>query len=539
MKIQTSDFLIIGSGVAGLHTTLNAAQSGSVNLVTKKDDFESNTNYAQGGIASVLDRHDSFDSHVRDTLEAGAGLCRRDAVELIVEHGPEAIQSLIDIGVEFTRRRDGELELGREGGHSYRRIVHAKDLTGREVERALLKKVRSLDNVTIFQYYFAVDLIVDDAGRCWGAWVWDEKSEEAIAFLASVTLMCSGGCGLVYQHSTNPSIATGDGVAMGFRAGAPIANMEFIQFHPTAFYRPDANDAPFLISEAVRGEGAILRKRDGEAFMERYHPLKDLAPRDIVARAIDAETKQSGDPYCYLDVSHIEFDFFQSRFPNITAYCESNGVKLPFDSIPVVPAAHYMCGGVLSDLNGATNITGFFVIGEAACTGVHGANRLASNSILEALIFSRRALEVITEQSLLQPPPDALGLDWNKPKPTERIESIQFVNCRQTLSKLMWDYVGIVRSDERLHLAHKRIKVLKEEIDGYYESGYINRQVLELRNLVQTADLIIHCAWQRKESRGLHYNLDYPQILADPFDSVITRNEYGRPHIESRPVASI
>ncbi|MDP8243743.1 MAG: L-aspartate oxidase [Candidatus Hinthialibacter antarcticus] len=538
MNAQISDILVIGSGVAGLHTALNAARLGRVHLVTKKDDFESNTNYAQGGIASVLDSHDSFDSHIRDTLDAGAGLCHRDAVELIVTHGPEAIEGLINCGVEFTRGGDGELELGREGGHSYRRIVHAKDLTGREVERALLSQVRALDNVTIHQYYFAVDLILDDEGRCWGAWVWDEVNETAVPFLASVTIMCSGGCGLVYQHSTNPSIATGDGVAMGFRAGAPIANMEFIQFHPTAFYTPGDNAAPFLISEAVRGEGAILRKADGDAFMERYHPLKDLAPRDIVARAIDAETKKSGDPCCYLDVSHLEYGFFKSRFPNITDYCEKQGVKLPSDFIPVIPAAHYMCGGVLSDLNGATDITGFYVIGETACTGVHGANRLASNSILEALIFSRRTMREIQEKSLLQAPPKQLPLEWNKPKPTEGIESVLFVNCRQTLSKLMWDYVGIVRSDERLHLAHKRIKVLKEEIDGYFESGHINRQVLELRNLVQTADLIIHCAWQRKESRGLHYTLDYPQTLADPMDSVITRNEYGRPQVESRPIPS-
>lgn len=538
MNVQTSDILVIGSGVAGLHTALNAVKLGRVNLVTKKDDFESNTNYAQGGIATVLDQHDSFDSHIRDTLEAGAGLCHLDAVELIVTHGPEAIENLINCGVEFTRSGDGELELGREGGHSYRRIVHAKDLTGREVERALLNQVRALEDVAIHQYHFAVDLILDDNGRCWGAWVWDEDKNQAIPFLAGVTIMCSGGCGLVYQHSTNPPIATGDGVAMGFRAGAPVANMEFIQFHPTAFYSPGMNEASFLISEAVRGEGAILRRADGDAFMERYHPLKDLAPRDIVARAIDAETKQSGDPCCYLDVSHIEYDFFQQHFPNITAYCESQGVKLPFDSIPVIPAAHYMCGGVLSDLNGATSLPGFYVIGETACTGVHGANRLASNSILEALIFSGRAMVDVKEKALMQAPPSNLPLEWNKPKPTAKIESILFVNCRQTLSKLMWDYVGIVRSDERMHLAHKRIKVLKEEIDGYFESGYINRQVLELRNLVQTADLIIHCAWQRKESRGLHYTLDYPKTLADPMDSVVTRNEYGRPQVESRPISS-
>lgn len=536
MDAIVSDVLVIGSGVAGLHSALFASELGRVHLVTKKEDYESNTNYAQGGIASVLDSHDSFDAHIRDTLEAGAGLCHREAVELIVTKGPEAIRGLMEIGVEFTRSQDGELELGREGGHSYRRIVHAKDLTGKEVERALLNGARESDRIELFQYHFAIDLILDDEGRCWGAWVWDEEECCAHAFLASVTFLCTGGCGLVYQHSTNPPIATGDGVAMGFRAGAPIANMEFIQFHPTAFYSPGTIGSPFLISEAVRGEGAILRNAAGDAFMERYHPKKELAPRDVVARAIDAETKQRGDACCFLDVSHLGIDFFNERFPNISRYCRDQGLDLSREPIPVIPAAHYQCGGVVTGLDAATAIPGCFAIGESACTGVHGANRLASNSILEALIFSRRAVDAVRKKGLLEPPDPALADRWQPPAVAPLKQTVQYVNCRQTLAKLMWDYVGIVRSDERLDLAHKRIRVLKEEIDGYFDSGQICRHVLELRNLVQVADLIIHCAWQRKESRGLHYTLDYPDLLGKAMDSIIIRNRHGRPQIDSRPI---
>ncbi|MBI1388348.1 MAG: L-aspartate oxidase [bacterium] len=536
MATFTSDFLIIGSGVAGLNSARNAALRGSVNLVTKKEDFESNTNYAQGGIASVLSNTDTFDSHIVDTLEAGAGLCHKKAVETIVTSGPEAIRELIQIGVEFTRDASGMLELGREGGHSVRRIVHSKDLTGREVERALLHRVRGLDNVNIFQFHFAIDLILDDNGRCWGAWVWDEKNRCAHAFLASVTLLCTGGCGLVYQHSTNPPIATGDGAAMGFRAGAPLGNLEFMQFHPTSFYCADTSRQPFLITEAVRGEGGILRSSDGTAFMEKHHPLKDLAPRDVVARAIDAETKKRGEPCALLDVSHFKPGFFRERFPNIYGYCLDRGVDPEKEPIPVIPAAHYMCGGVVTDLDAASSIPGCFIVGETACTGVHGANRLASNSILEALVFSDRALNRVAEEGMLEPPPPGLDLDWSFPRPKDTLESVLLVNCRQTLQKLMWDYVGIVRSDERLHLAHKRVKVLKEEIDGYFNAGHVNRDVLELRNLVQTADLIIHCAWQRKESRGLHYTLDYPTPIDPPADTILIKNQYGKPEIKSVPI---
>jgi len=468
MSTLRSTFLVIGSGVAGLHTALVAAKFGTVNLVTKKEDFESNTNYAQGGIASVLDHSDSFEAHVRDTMDAGAGLCHEEAVRMIVSHGPEAIKNLIKIGVAFTTGDKGDLELGREGGHSFRRIVHAQDLTGREVEKALLANVRANPNIEVFEYNFGIDLILDDNRRCWGAWVWDERHHKIQAFLASVTILCTGGCGLVYQHSTNPPIATGDGVGMAFRAGAKVANLEFVQFHPTAFQNPNA-DKPFLISEAVRGEGAILRNKAGEPFMERYHERKDLAPRDIVARAIDSEMKRTGEDSCFLDVTHIDQTFFHQRFPNISQYCESQGLNLAKDWIPIVPAAHYMCGGVVTDLWGGTSIDGLFAIGEVGCTGVHGANRLASNSILEALVFSKMVMQRTHELGLHQAVlPD---LKTHYPQEAQKIsnfEAVRLVNCRRVLRQLMWDYVGIVRTNDRLQRAQRRFSVLKEEIDGYF-----------------------------------------------------------------------
>lgn len=531
-----SDLLVIGSGVAGLNAAIKASDLGTVHLVTKKEDYQSNTNYAQGGIASVLDSHDSFDAHVRDTLQAGAGLCHRDAVELIVALGPEAIHDLMSLGVDFTRGDDGNLELGREGGHSYRRIVHAKDLTGREVESSLLRNARNHPNIEIYQYHFAIDLILDEKRRCWGAWVWDERNRSLNAFIASVTILCSGGCCQVYQHTTNPPIATGDGVAMGFRAGVMVSNMEFIQFHPTAYYSGKEEDLPFLISEAVRGEGAILRAKDGEAFMRGYHPLKELAPRDIVARAIDAEIKQRGDSCCYLDVTHLGLDFFRERFPNISQHCEAQGLDLAKDWIPIIPSAHYMCGGITTDKSGATDIKGLFAVGETSCTGVHGANRLASNSILEALIFSRLALERVRDENLIEPTPDESPMApvWDAIQPPQ--EAVRIVNCWHTLRKLMWDYVGIVRSKQRLDLAHKRIKVIWEEVDQYYKEGRINAQLLELRNLLQISDLIVHCAMQRKESRGLHFILDHPDTIDPPMDTLIWRDSNGRPQVKNRPI---
>ncbi len=534
MSILRSTFLVIGSGVAGLHTALEAAKHGTVHLVTKKEDFESNTNYAQGGIASVLDHSDSFESHIRDTMEAGAGLCHPEAVRLIVTHGPDAIEELIQIGVSFTKKLDGSLELGREGGHSFRRIVHSQDLTGREVEKALLEKVRSHENIELFEYFFGIDLILEE-NRCWGAWVWNEKARQIYTFAASTTILCTGGCGLVYLHSTNPPIATGDGVCMGFRAGAKVANLEFIQFHPTS-YRSFNGDKPFLISEAVRGEGGILRNPKGEAFMEKYHPQKDLAPRDIVARAIDNEIKNSGEDLCYLDVTHIDQSFFQERFPNISNFCMKQGLDLTKDWIPIVPAAHYMCGGIVTDLYGASCLKGLYAIGEAGCTGVHGANRLASNSILEALVFSKRAMEQIQELGLHNESLPDLDYEWKSKTPRGNIEAVRLVNCRRVLRQLMWDYVGIVRSNERLKLAKKRLSVLKEEIDGYFQEGHILHSILELRNLAQLADLIVSCAIERKESRGLHYNIDYPYTQIRAMDTIAWLLPNGDIDLESVPI---
>jgi L-aspartate oxidase len=536
MAVFHSNFLVIGSGVAGLKASLDASKHGTVNLVTKKDDFESNTNYAQGGIASVLDQNDSFESHIRDTHSAGGDLCHPDAVKLIVTKGPEAIAELIRIGVEFSRNRDGSLELGREGGHSKRRIVHAKDLTGREVERSLLAAVRDNNKIRLYQYHQGVDLILDEDRRCWGAKVWDERNHALHIYLAGVTILSTGGCGLVYRHSTNPPVATGDGIAMAYRAGVRIANMEFIQFHPTAFYDANKRSQPFLISEAVRGEGAILRSKDGRAILENYHELKDLAPRDIVARALDAEMKDSGEPNCYLDVTHIDQQFFQERFPFISQICNEAGLDLATDWIPIVPAAHYSCGGIFTDLHGWTSIDGLYCTGESAHTGVHGANRLASNSILEALVFSQRAIEAAVEREdhLLEPPqPDE---DTSYKSPDEKLEPVRLVNCRHSLRSLMWDYVGIVRSTKRLKQARKRLQVLQEEIDSYIDEGYMNVKLIELRNLILCGDLIILSALQRKESRGLHYTIDYPEMLDVSEDTVIQKSSDNTPQISSVPI---
>ncbi len=535
MVTHRSDFLVIGSGVAGLKTALEAAKYGTVHLVTKKEHFESNTNYAQGGIASVLDKSDSFDAHVNDTLVAGAGLCHRKTVEYIVSEGPTAIRELINVGVEFTRDPQGNLELGREGGHSARRIVHAKDLTGREVEKALLNKVHENPNIRIFQHHFAVDLILDQNQRCWGAWVWDKASHDVHNFVSSVTNLCTGGCGLVYYYSTNPPIATGDGVAMAFRAGCQAVNMEFMQFHPTAFYMPDS-DRPFLISEAVRGEGGILRARDGTAFMENYHEMKDLAPRDIVARAIDTEMKERGDDFCYLDVHHLGIEFLKERFPNITAFCQDRGLDLSKDMIPIVPAAHYMCGGVKSSLFGGTSITGLFATGEVGCTGVHGANRLASNSILEAFVISHRSMQHAYQEGLYKQKPPENVEAWDKSAHQEKLESVRLVNLRRTLRMLMWDYVGIVRSNKRLSQAQRRLSVLKEEIDACYQTGRINNSILELRNIAHVAELIVLSALQRKESRGLHFNTDYPHQEQIAKDTIIYKDKEDQYKTESIPI---
>ncbi len=518
------DFIVLGSGIAGLSFALKVASRGRVAIVTKKDRAESNTNYAQGGIASVTSKEDSFEFHVRDTLTAGAGLCKEDVVRTIVEEGPERIQELIELGMKFSERdapaEDGgkELDLGKEGGHSKRRILHAKDVTGREIERALLNAVAHQPNIQIFENHIAIDLIASqklglaNRNRCLGAYVYDKKGKRVWAFLAPVTLLATGGCGKVYLYTTNPDIATGDGVAMAYRAGATIANMEFVQFHPTCLYHPQAKS--FLISEAVRGEGGVLKTFDGDEFMDAYHPLKSLAPRDVVARAIDSEMKKSGAQHVWLDITHRPARFIIERFPNIYQTCLRYGIDITKEPIPVVPAAHYQCGGIMTDVNGETNIAGLYAVGEAACTGLHGANRLASTSLLEALVCAHRAAAKALAGR--HPAPDISQIPlWQSGKAHNPDELVVVSHNWDEIRRLMWDYVGIVRTNKRLERAAKRIANLQEEIREYYWNFIVTSDLLELRNIATVAELIVRCAQLRPESRGLHYNLDYPQSNPD------------------------
>ncbi len=513
------DYLVLGSGLAGLFFALKVAPRGRVAIVTKKDRAESNTNYAQGGIASVTSKEDSFEAHVRDTLTAGAGLCKESTVRAIVEDGPARIAELIELGVKFSERdapsEDGgrELDLGREGGHSKRRILHAKDITGREVERALLNAAAQQPNIQIFENHLAIDLITSHklghAGpnRCLGAYVFDRIGQRVWAFTAPVTLLATGGCGKVYLYTTNPDIATGDGVAMAYRAGAPVANMEFVQFHPTCLYHPQAKS--FLISEAVRGEGGVLKTLEGAEFMDAYHPMKSLAPRDVVARAIDSEMKKSGAEHVWLDITHKPARFIIERFPNIYQTCLRYGIDITKDPIPVVPAAHYQCGGVVTTVDGGTEITGLYAAGEVACTGLHGANRLASNSLLEALVCSRRAAEYVLKNP---PPPAGFKIPlWQSGDATNADELVVVSHNWDEIRRLMWDYVGIVRTGKRLQRAESRLALLQQEIREYYWNFIVTSDLLELRNIATVAELIVRCALMRPESRGLHYNLDYSE----------------------------
>jgi L-aspartate oxidase len=516
--VKQFDYLILGSGIAGLTFALQVAPRGRVAIVTKKDRAESNTNYAQGGIASVTSKEDSFELHIRDTLEAGAGLCKENVVRIIVEEGPARIAELIKLGMKFSERQapgqDGgrELDLGREGGHSKRRILHAQDVTGREIERALLQAVSRQPNIEIFENHLAVDLITSQKlgyvgeNRCLGAYVFDKKASRVRAFAAPVTLLATGGCGKVYLYTTNPDIATGDGVAMAYRAGATIANMEFVQFHPTCLYHPKAKS--FLVSEAVRGEGGVLKTLAGHEFMDAYHPLKSLAPRDVVARAIDTEMKKSGAEHVWLDITHKPAPFLINRFPNIYQTCLGYGIDITKEPIPVVPAAHYQCGGVATDVDGRTDIAGLYAVGEAACTGLHGANRLASNSLLEALVCAHRAAGKI----LSAPPPKSdLKIPlWQSGSATNADELVVVSHNWDEIRRLMWDYVGIVRTNKRLQRAQKRLANLQDEIHEYYWNFIITADLLELRNIATVAELIVRCALMRPESRGLNYNLDFP-----------------------------
>jgi L-aspartate oxidase len=521
------DFVVLGSGIAGLSFALKVASRGRVAIFTKKDSAESNTNYAQGGIAAVTSKEDSVELHVRDTLEAGAGLCKEDVVRTIIQEGPARIAELIELGMHFSEREiprsNGarELDLGKEGGHSRRRILHAKDVTGREIERALLAAVAAQPNITVFENHFAIDLITSQklgqsgSNRCVGVYMLDKPTGEVETVAAPVTLLATGGCGKVYLYTTNPDIATGDGLAMAYRVGAAVANLEFVQFHPTCLYHPKAKS--FLISEAVRGEGGVLKTIAGREFMDNYHPLKSLAPRDIVARAIDSEMKKSGADYVLLDITHKPAQFVRERFPNIYQTCLSYGIDITQEPIPVVPAAHYQCGGVLTNVDGETEIAGLYAVGEVACTGLHGANRLASNSLLEALVCAHRAAHQVL--ALSQRPSDQSAVSqipaWQSGKAHDPDELVVVAHNWDEIRHAMWDYVGIVRTNKRLQRAQTRIANLQEEIQEYYWDFKVTSDLLELRNIATVAELIVASAMQRPESRGLNYNLDYPNANPD------------------------
>jgi L-aspartate oxidase len=509
------DYLVIGSGLAGLSAALRLAESGKVAVVTKRGIGDSATAWAQGGIASVMSDDDSFDAHVKDTLEAGAGLCRDDVVRSIVGDGPRAIERLVGLGVRFDRGDDG-FDLTREGGHSARRILHARDLTGLAIARALEQRAMREPRIRILQHHIAVDLITGrrvglpgGKDRCLGAYVLDTEGGVVETIRAQATLLASGGAGKVYLYTSNPDVATGDGVAMAFRAGAAIANMEFFQFHPTCLYHPQAKS--FLISEALRGEGGVLRRRDGTAFMKSVHPLGDLAPRDIVARAIDLELKRSGDDYVQLDMTGRDPAFIASRFPNIYTACLALGIDITKSPIPVVPAAHYMCGGVLTTPSGATDVPGLWAAGETACTGLHGANRLASNSLLEGAVVSERAAVEMTRFARDVSGAESIP-DWDPGNAVDPEEMVMVSHNWDELRRAMSSYVGIVRTDKRLARAAARIQLLQDEIDEYYWNFKLQNDLVELRNLALVAQLIVASAQHRRESRGLHHNLDLPEL---------------------------
>ena len=524
------DFLVLGGGIAGLTFALEAAGHGSVLVLTKRHRSEGSTQYAQGGIASVLGPDDDFDLHIQDTLVAGAGLCKREAVEVTVQEGPDRIRWLQSLGVDFDKEGGPDrLHLTREGGHSRRRIAHAKDTTGREIERALLEACNAR-GIRIVEDQVAVDLVTSSKvgltgpNRALGAYVLDRASGVIAAIPARAVVLATGGAGKVYLYTSNPDVATGDGIAMAYRAGASVANMEFFQFHPTCLYHPQAKS--FLISEALRGEGGILRNAAGEAFMARYDPRKELAPRDVVARSIDAEVKRRGDDCAFLDMTHLPKAFLLEHFPNIYATCKEFGIDMAAQPIPVVPAVHYTCGGVLTDLMGRTTIPRLYAIGETSCTGLHGANRLASNSLLEGVVFGRRAaLDAIGALSESSGPPPVIPA-WNPGDALDPEEGVVVTHNWDELRRTMWNFVGIVRTLKRLERARTRIKVLREEIRDYYWKYKLTPDLVELRNLADVAMLVVECARQRKESRGLHYLLDFPKTDEKWVrDSVLTRGD--------------
>jgi L-aspartate oxidase len=516
MKQDCYDLLLIGGGASGLSLALHLASHIRIGLITKGPLTEGATYYAQGGISAVWDQADSLESHIEDTLKTGAGLCNEAVVRFTVERGREAVQWLARQGVPFTQetRPDGSVDyhLTREGGHSHRRILHAADATGRAIESTLEQQARRHPNITLFEHHIAIDLITGKKlgiapNRCWGTYVLDRNAGRVKALRAKCVVLATGGAGKVYIYSSNPDVCTGDGIAMAWRAGCRVANMEFIQFHPTCLYHPKAKY--FLISEAVRGEGGRILLPDGSQFLDKFDPRAELAPRDIVARAIDHEMKRLGADCVYLDISHKPAEFIKSHFPAIYARCLEYGIDMTKEPIPVVPATHYTCGGVMTDLRGRTDLDGLYAIGETAYTGLHGANRMASNSLLECLVFGQAAAEDIQATLADIPDPPAVQ-EWDESRVTDSDEEVVVAHNWDELRRFMWDYVGIVRSDKRLQRAKHRIDLLLQEIDDYYGHFRVTNDLIELRNLAVVADLIIRSAMLRKESRGLHYTLDYP-----------------------------
>jgi L-aspartate oxidase len=515
-----TDYLVIGSGIAGLNFALLAAEHGKVTVVTKKRLADTNTNWAQGGVAAVLSKDDSFEQHIQDTLVAGDGLCDRDVVELCVNEGPRQVERLLEVGVRLARDESGALDLGREGAHSHNRVVHWEDVTGREIQRALIAAVEKHPNIRVLDSHVAIDLLslakYGGDPACFGAYVLDNRRGVVETICARATVLATGGTGKIYIYTSNPDVATGDGIAMAYRIGAACGDLEFVQFHPTVLYHPHAGS--FLISEALRGEGGVLKLATGETFMEKYHPMKSLASRDIVARAIDNELKKSGADSVFLDMTGLDAAFVRGRFPNIYERCLGLGIDITKRPIPVVPAAHYMCGGVKTDMHGATTIRGLYAIGECAFTGLHGANRLASNSLLEGMVYSTRAAAAVREMPRIRPEKVS---SWSTGHATDSNDAIVVTLNWEEIRRFMWSYVGIVRSDKRLERARRRIEILRDEIREYYIDFKVTSDLVELRNLALVAHLVIESARRRKESRGLHFTLDYPDKLPEAKHSEI------------------
>jgi L-aspartate oxidase len=528
--------VVIGSGIAGLSFALKAAKFGSVAIITKREIFESNTAYAQGGVACVTSTEDSFELHLKDTIEASAGLCNEAVARTIISEGPERIRELRALGVNFDERElsDGfrELDLTKEGGHSKRRILHSHDSTGKEIEQKLVDAVRNDARIDLLEEHMAIDLITSGKlgfavkDRVLGVYVLDCGTGNVQTIRTDRVILATGGCGKVYLYTTNPDVATGDGVAMAWRAGAAIANMEFVQFHPTCLYHH--KERSFLISEAVRGEGGVLLDSKGRAFMADYDPRKDLAPRDIVARAIDSEMKRTGDRCVFLDITHKSPEFIKERFPTIHEKCLSLGIDITKEMIPVVPAMHYQCGGVKTDVNGCSSLPGLFAIGEVACTGLHGANRLASNSLLEGLVIASRAIQFVeaNPRPTSSEPPHMDLPDWKSTEVEDLDELVVIYHNWDEIRRLMWDYVSIVRTTKRLRRASTRLRNLHREIQEFYWNFKVTRDLLELRNLTTVASLIVDSALSRRESRGLHYTLDYPETDSVRFGTETVLNRY-------------